>query len=101
MERTISLIPQPDHNENNQLQAGDNFVRFSKYGGKVFGVVESIKSSIAIHEDCNIYKLKVRSTNGVDYDYSECYKSSASFDGNQLAERKKLTDKLKARRIKT
>ncbi len=78
-----------------QLKSGDNFVRFSKYGGKIFGVVKVIYKTTCMLEDCDIFKLKVKSTNNVDYDYNECFKSTAKFNHAEIEKRKLAIKRIK------
>ncbi|HMZ94922.1 MAG TPA: hypothetical protein PLD56_10440 [Chitinophagales bacterium] len=77
-----------------QLKVGDNFMRISKYG-KVFGIVKSISQTSVVDEKCNYIKLLVESTNGVFYDYNECYKVSKILNEEEIDKRKKFLDGLK------
>lgn len=69
-------------------------MRISKYG-KVFGIVKSINPTIVISEKSDYIKLIVESTNGVFYDYNECYKVSKILNEKEIDNRKKLIDGLK------
>lgn len=69
------------------LKKGDEFIRISKYG-KVFGVVDEI-FHVTVHEEkCNYEKIQVRSTNGIVYDCSECFKVSKKLNEEEIQKRK-------------
>lgn len=77
-----------------QLKKGDTFIRFSKYG-RVFGVVDMIFPTNVMAEGCDYQKLVVRSTKGVDYDYSECCKVTKILNPEEAERRKNFIAGLK------
>jgi hypothetical protein len=60
-----------------ELNKGDKFVRVSKYGSVICEVKEIYRTYVSdfalgcVHES-----WKVKSTNGITYDYGECFKIS-------------------------
>ena len=69
------------------LKKGDEFIRISKYG-KVFGIVDEVFSSSVIDDECDYEELHVRSTNGIVYDCSECFKVSKKLNEEEIQKRK-------------
>jgi hypothetical protein len=75
------------------LKKGDNFIRVSKYGS-VTGVVKEISETNVIAEKCNYVKLVVESTNGVFYDYNECFRITKILNDDEINNRKKFMENL-------
>lgn len=55
---------------------GDRFIRYSKYGGAVFGEVASVweRNCCDLKNSIVYVKVMIRTTEGVDYEASECFK---------------------------
>jgi hypothetical protein len=60
-----------------ELNKGDKFVRVSKYGSVICEVKDIFRTYVSDFALGCIYESwKVKSTNGVIYDYNECFKVS-------------------------
>lgn len=79
------------------LQAGDEFMRISKYGSAVFGVVKDVYQKIYLGADCDYYRIFIRSTNGVEYEYNECYKIKTRLTPEETERRLKFEKRVKNR----
>lgn len=57
------------------MQKGDNFIRYSKHG-VVRGTIDRIKIThqFDLKNQVKIERKKIITTNGIEYDYEDCYK---------------------------
>lgn len=76
------------------LQAGDNFVYFSKHGGEVYGVVQEVNHVTCKSLTLNYTRVHVVSTKGNTYELGEVYKVTKTLNEEEQITRKKLFDEM-------